>query len=419
MIPRHRLPTRMNSRAGAIPASRLALVLAAAGCGGGVLDVGRDRPPSPLPVDERNPIILDNDAWHDNWQGEYAMLLANKGTTRLLAIIASNSRYHPYANDNATGWTNMLTAARQSGLKNIPDITTSPGPALVRPSDGVIESTVANNSAGANLIVQLSRQYGLTYRPVVVVTGAALTTVADAYLLDKTVADRVVVVSALGSYADPNGVMNGPNGDLDPWADWIVAQRLRYVQISGFYNQFEDVSETEVAALPHREARNGALQRSADRGQAARHLQVPRGVGPGVGVVRGAAGIRQSGPADSARYGDVLRRHAGATVAAGCRREYLDRVEDCRPAGQLHVVAVVAGAGNVFSLTEPTGELAAEFADAPDFVTNGGLRRHLAECPAPESAIAAHFCRRCGHWETVFLEAFPAVACISSDKTPS
>lgn len=249
MSPRRRLPAR-RFRAKAIAVGGLGLMLAAGGCGG-TLDAGHDEPHGPLPdIDERNPVILDNDAWHDNWQGEYAMLLANKGTTRLLAIIASDSRYWPDVNTNATGWNNMVAAARSSGLKNIPEVTPSAGAPLTRPSDGIIESTVSNNSAGGNLIVELSRQYGQGSRPVVVVTGAALTNLAEAYLLDKTVTERVVVVSSLGSYSEPNGIMSGPNGDLDPWAGWIVSQRYRYVQISSFYPQTEDVAETELTALP-------------------------------------------------------------------------------------------------------------------------------------------------------------------------
>lgn len=249
MIPRNCLAIRKR-RAAATVVGGLGLMLAAPGCGGGVLDAGHDEPHGPLPVDERNPLILDNDAWHDNWQGEYAMLLANKGTARLLAIIASDSRYWPDVNTNVTGWNNMVTAARSSGLKNIPDVTASAGAPLTRPSDGVIENTVSNNSAGGNLIVELSRQHGLKSRPLVVVTGAALTNLAEAYLLDRSVVERVVVVSSLGSYSEPNGIMSGPNGDLDPWANWIVAQRFTYVQISAYYGQTEDVAETEIMNLP-------------------------------------------------------------------------------------------------------------------------------------------------------------------------
>ena len=77
-------------------------------------------------------------------------------------------------------------------------MTESGGDPLVRPADGKIESTTPNMSAGAKLILEMSARLSLPWRPLVVVTGSRLTDVADAYLMDPTVADRVVVVSALG-----------------------------------------------------------------------------------------------------------------------------------------------------------------------------------------------------------------------------
>jgi hypothetical protein len=44
--------------------------------------------------------------------------------------------------------------------------------------------------------------------------------------------------------------MDGPNGDMDPWADWIVAQRFRYVHVGTWYDQTGDVTADEVASLP-------------------------------------------------------------------------------------------------------------------------------------------------------------------------
>ena len=88
---------------------------------------------------------------------------------------------------------------------------------------------------------------------VVVVTGSRLTDIADAYLMDPTVADRVVVVSALGGGANGTSVMGWPNGELDPWADWIVGQRFRYIQINGYYDQLGDVT--------HRQGRRPAGER--------------------------------------------------------------------------------------------------------------------------------------------------------------
>ena len=240
---------RQSRSCRAILAGALALVLASAACDG-TLDAGRDVPRGPLPVDARNPVIIDSDGWSDNWMGEYAALLANSGGPPLVGIIANATRYWPNATANAIGWMDLVTAARDSGLHNLPGVTISAGPAMVRPANGQVDSTQPNGSAGARLIVELSRQLSLPWRPVVVLGVAPLTNLADAYLLDPTVVDRVVVVAALGSYAAPNGVMNGPNGDLDPWANWIVAQKFRYVQVSAYYDQLGDVTPAQVPSLP-------------------------------------------------------------------------------------------------------------------------------------------------------------------------
>ena len=105
-------------------------------------------------------------------------------------------------------------------------------------------------SDGAKLILDLSARLSLPWRPLVVVTGSRLTDVADAYLMDPTVADRVVVVSALGGAANGGSVMGWPNGELDAWAGWIVGQRFRYIQVNGYYEQLGDVTPAKVADLP-------------------------------------------------------------------------------------------------------------------------------------------------------------------------
>jgi hypothetical protein len=230
-------------------ASIVGAALAAAGCGG-TLDAGRDMPHGLLPVDERNPVILDNDQFRDNWFGEYAALLANNGGPRIAGIIASASPYWTNANANATGWGKLVAAARASGLQNLPDVTVSDGLPLVRPADGRIESTASNNAAGARLIIDLSRQLSTPWRPLVVISAVPLTNLADAYLIDPTVVDRVVVVAALGELGNPNATMNGPNGDLDAWAGWIVAQKYRYIQVCAYYDQTGDVMEADLTRLP-------------------------------------------------------------------------------------------------------------------------------------------------------------------------
>ena len=44
--------------------------------------------------------------------------------------------------------------------------------------------------------------------------------------------------------------MAAPNGELDSWADWIVSQKFRYVQVSGYYDQTGDVTTAQVPNLP-------------------------------------------------------------------------------------------------------------------------------------------------------------------------
>ena len=225
-----------------------ALAMAAAACGG-TLDGGSDIH-GPLPVDKRNPIILFNDSFRENWQGEYAILLANSGGPALVGIVVNTSPPWPDIESNLSGWKQMVQAARDSGLQNIPDPIASVGVALVRPSDGNIDSTQSNDSVGANFIVDASRRLSRPYRPVVVVTGGRLTDVADAYLVDPTLPDRIVVVSALGTPASGGGQMGMPNGEMDEWADVIVAQKFRYIQVSAYYDQLTDVPSTLLSQLP-------------------------------------------------------------------------------------------------------------------------------------------------------------------------
>ena len=222
------------------------LALVATGCRQ-TLDVGSNRP---LPVDARNPVVLVNDEPYRNWQGEYAMLLANGGGLTLAGIVVGNSTAWPDLNGNMTGWQDMVAAARASGMQNIPDPITSTGATLQRPASGDIDATTPNGSAGAHLIVDKSASLSLPDRPIVVATGGRLTDVADAYLIDHTVTDRVVIVSALGTSSASGGEMGDPNGKMDPWADVIVAARFHYVQVSAYYDQLTDVPTSRLSALP-------------------------------------------------------------------------------------------------------------------------------------------------------------------------
>jgi hypothetical protein len=213
-------------------------------------DLGSSVPHGMLPVDERNPILLANDGATDNWQGEYAILLAHGGGPKIAGIIVNTSGPWPNLDTNMAAWRGMVAAATASGLGDIPDPRSSTGPVLVRPASGQIKDTAPNRSEGAHMINDLSASLSLPYRPLVVVTGGRLTDVADAYLMDPTVTERVVVVSSMGSTTDTGAAMGQPNGEMDPWADAIVAANFRFVQVSAFYDQTTDVPASRLPELP-------------------------------------------------------------------------------------------------------------------------------------------------------------------------
>ena len=221
----------------------------AAGCEQ-ALDVGHNTK-GKLPADAHSPAILINDTFSDNWSPEFAALFANSGGPHLVGILVNDSLYWPDLNANVAGWNDFVTRARAIGLQGLPDVTRSEATAFVVPPDRQIGSTEPHHSVGAQFIVDKSKELSLPWLPVVIIACSQLTDIADAYLIDPTVVDRVVVVAQLGSYTAPKGLMTGPNGDLDPWADWIVAQKFRYVQVSAFYDQSADVTADDVPNLPH------------------------------------------------------------------------------------------------------------------------------------------------------------------------
>lgn len=220
------------------------------GACGGQLDAGFDEPHGLLPVDERSPLAVINDGGLDNWQAEYAALLAGTGGVQWIALVVNANPQYPSIETNIGNFRKLVNAGRESGLHGLPDPVASISSPLVQPASGRVEDTVPNRSEGARLLVQLAQERGTAAHPLAIATGGALTDVADAYLLDPALAERVVVVASLGMSTDTGARLATPNGERDPWANTIVATRLRYVQVNGYYDQLLDVPDDRVSELP-------------------------------------------------------------------------------------------------------------------------------------------------------------------------
>ncbi|MBM4264475.1 MAG: hypothetical protein FJ145_23990 [Deltaproteobacteria bacterium] len=161
-------------------------------------------------------MIYDNDgAVESGYTDAYIMALASAGIINLRGIISTSSYgehppYVPLPENTVLGERRELVAkARRSGMRNIPDPTAGPSISLKsrRPASGIIEDTAPLGTPGSWLIVNEARQ-ATPSRPLVVIMGGQGTALADAYLLDHSIADKVVAVWLVGAKRSSNGVLD-------------------------------------------------------------------------------------------------------------------------------------------------------------------------------------------------------------------
>jgi len=214
--------------------------------------------PVVLPYDRGCPVIYDNDYANDyvDW---YLMALASAGGIHYRGISTSSSvaPYNRHMPADVLGEcvalrTRMVAIGRASGLSNLPEPVAGTRGNLIRPASGRVEDTTPIDSPGSRQIVREART-ATTEKPLIVCVGGPLTVVADAYLLDKSVADRLVV-AWLDNYRDG---MYGFNGWSDGWAAYIVLEKLRLVQFTVDSNPFASVPKArlqdELPASPMRD----------------------------------------------------------------------------------------------------------------------------------------------------------------------
>lgn len=204
-----------------------------------------------LPYDKTNPIIYDKDEVVNCYTDDYIMALASAGDIHLVGMITSSTvqPYNTYVKPEdydriLVQRAESVQHARNSGFSNIPDPVCGPKGHLERPASGKIAGTQPLGSPGSWLIVTEARQ-AIPEKPLVVVMGGALTVVADAYLLDTSIADNVVVAWIGGS----TDGMQDYNGWADGWAAYIVLQKLRLVQFPS-WRTVPYVPKSRLTELP-------------------------------------------------------------------------------------------------------------------------------------------------------------------------
>jgi hypothetical protein len=185
-----------------------------------------------LPYDRSNPVVYDNDEAVDMYTDEYLLALASVGTIQLKGLITSSpiAPYDIYVTvenyqRDVADRERLVASAKATGWLHIPPHVPGPMGHLPRPASGKIEDTRPIGAAGSWMIVAEARKAS-PEKPLLVVAGAPLTAEADAYLLDPRIADRMVVAWLGGQRRS----MCDYNGWADPWAAYIVQQKLHLVE---------------------------------------------------------------------------------------------------------------------------------------------------------------------------------------------
>lgn len=182
---------------------------------------------------KRVPVVLyDNDEVVDVYTDDYVMALAAAGDIRLAGLITSTSTapFNRWVGEEdhqrmVRDRLNSIELARGIGWPHIPDHVSGSQVNLSRPRSGHVDDTRPIVSAGSLLVVEEARK-ATPEQPLVLVMGGPLTLAADAYLIDRSIADRLLVMWLGGGIND----MGGYNGWADPWAAYIVLTQLRLMQ---------------------------------------------------------------------------------------------------------------------------------------------------------------------------------------------
>ncbi len=118
----------------------------------------------------------------------------------------------------------IMDLATASGLQNLPELFSGTNRKLVRPENNRIEDTKPLDIDGSHFIVKIAGKCSFS-KPLVIITGGQLTSVANAYLLDPSIAEKIVFMGIFGAEAIDY------NAGLDAWAWTIILAKFRVAAI--------------------------------------------------------------------------------------------------------------------------------------------------------------------------------------------
>ncbi len=207
-------------------------------------------------VDQTNPVIYDNDWLQDTIEDQFLWLKAHNGEVNLVGNINTrdmwgcNSGACLFPFEQSLGdWADAYSIVTQMGLKNIPAPVAGSSEPLKKPASGRIEDTQFSVSAGSELILAEARKASAA-KPLVVMIGGNPTSVANAYLKDPSIADKMIIMHVDG------WLSHGQYNATDSWGTYVVMKKLKYIIWDGDLNSWYDgkninITQSMINQLPN------------------------------------------------------------------------------------------------------------------------------------------------------------------------
>lgn len=208
--------------------------------------------------DNTCPVIYDNDSHMDVYADEFLLALSSAGLLDVRGFITTTT-FNPAVNFETyeldfKGRAEILSMAARSGMRNIPPHFRGPSIMLKKPESGLIGDTQPIDTPGTRFVVEQARKAS-PQRPVVLVMGGPLTVAVDAWLIDPSIRDNLIVGWAGGTRDD----MCDYNGWADPWAAFIALTKMKLVQFP--FLALPDVPKNRLLELPDSEIRQWMIDK--------------------------------------------------------------------------------------------------------------------------------------------------------------
>jgi hypothetical protein len=184
---------------------------------------GQDRLIESLPFGRGSTVLYSTLRPAESLTTSYLLALSHRGEIALGGIQASQGDLHQ--EQSFKRLVREMQALQQAGIRNLPPLALGATQPLRPAPAGKLEETRPERTAAALQILACA-QKATEAKPLLFIAGGSVTDLAYAWLFDRSIAQRVIMVG-------PFGIKGDQWWKLDSWSAEIVARNFRCVFVNG------------------------------------------------------------------------------------------------------------------------------------------------------------------------------------------